>query len=98
MHCFSAAAALAIICSDRPGSSIARAMEIAPTRTLRVRTASRSAAWRSGLPVRLAQHGEAFLHLAGIAGPGRAAVAGGIGGDAGHAAAGLGWSRCQVLR
>jgi len=29
-------------------------------------------------------HGEAFLHLAGVGGSGRASVAGGVRGDAGH--------------
>jgi hypothetical protein len=35
----------------------------------------------------LGQHGEAFPYLAGVGGPGRAVVAGGVRGDAGHAAA-----------
>src|SRR5450759_800481 len=55
MHCFNALAALVSICRDRSGSSTARAMEIAPTRTLRVRTASRSPTWRSRSSMRSAR-------------------------------------------
>src|SRR5207302_8778331 len=54
MRSFNAAAALVSICWDGSGSSTARAMEIAPTRTLRVRTASRSPTSRSALSMRSA--------------------------------------------
>jgi hypothetical protein len=43
-----------------------------------------------GVVDEFSQHGEAFLHLTGVAGSGRTTSAGDIRGDAGHAAAGLG--------
>lgn len=65
-------------------------MEIAPTRTLRGedRFAFSNLAAR-GLVDEVSQHGEAYLHLAGIARAGRAATTRHIRADGGHTAAGL---------
>ena len=90
MRSLSAVAALVSIWSDSSRSSTARAMVMAPTRRLSVTMASAFCGLVVGAVDEVTDDGEAFFDLTGVAGSGRRAVSGHVGGDAGQAAAGFG--------